>query len=168
MELEDRTYVNIIHRSGPQTLPLFTTIKCSLPKIKKITTNKINIQQLPSHLQQQPTQTSVQKYYFLFPTLVSPQLVYNSTAKAEVFKICFCSYACRVDIHNYTDVRSILSSRMYTINRHNSETGANSSFTFSTPLDDMPLVRIPCRRKTAISTINIVFVDTRGVQIYSC
>lgn len=50
-----------------------------------------------------------------------------------------CGYACRIDIHNDTDVRSILSSRMYTINRHNSETGTNSSFAFSAPLNDMPL-----------------------------
>ncbi|KAF3420336.1 hypothetical protein E2986_00920 [Frieseomelitta varia] len=49
-----------------------------------------------------------------------------------------CGYMCRLDVHNDTEVQSILSSRMYTIKRYNMETGANSSFKFSISQDEMP------------------------------
>ncbi|CAD1475398.1 unnamed protein product, partial [Heterotrigona itama] len=49
-----------------------------------------------------------------------------------------CGYMCRLDVHNDTEVQSILSSRMYTIKRYNMETGANSSFEFSVSRDEMP------------------------------
>ncbi|XP_034183594.2 uncharacterized protein LOC117605903 isoform X1 [Osmia lignaria lignaria] len=49
-----------------------------------------------------------------------------------------CGYTCRFDIHNDTDPRTIVLSRMYTINRYNSETGASSSFKFSIGPNEMP------------------------------
>nr|XP_003706892.1 PREDICTED: uncharacterized protein LOC100883226 [Megachile rotundata] len=49
-----------------------------------------------------------------------------------------CGYSCRFDIHNDTDAKAVLSSRMYTIRRFNLETGANSSFKFSIAQSDMP------------------------------
>ncbi|CAL7943469.1 unnamed protein product [Xylocopa violacea] len=49
-----------------------------------------------------------------------------------------CGYMCRLDVHNDTEVGSILASRMYTIKRFNMETGANSSFKFSIAQSDMP------------------------------
>ena len=49
---------------------------------------------------------------------------------------------CRLDVHNDTEVQSILSSRMYTIKRYNMETGANSSFKFSISQDEMPQVAL--------------------------
>lgn len=50
-----------------------------------------------------------------------------------------CGYTCRMDVHNDTDIESILSSRMYTIRRYNLETGSNTSFKFSIPQNDMPM-----------------------------
>ncbi|KOC65506.1 Major facilitator superfamily domain-containing protein 6-A [Habropoda laboriosa] len=49
-----------------------------------------------------------------------------------------CGYMCHLDTYNDTEVQSILSSRMYSINRHDTETGANSLFKFSIPQEDMP------------------------------
>ncbi|XP_076303330.1 uncharacterized protein LOC143221741 isoform X2 [Lasioglossum baleicum] len=46
---------------------------------------------------------------------------------------------CRVDVYNDTDVESILSSRMYTIMRHNLETGSNSTIKYTIAQDDMPV-----------------------------
>nr|XP_033331623.1 uncharacterized protein LOC117223459 [Megalopta genalis] len=50
-----------------------------------------------------------------------------------------CGYMCRMDIYNDTEVESILSSRMYTIVRHNLETGSNSTVKFTIAQDDVPV-----------------------------
>ncbi|XP_076752374.1 uncharacterized protein LOC143424287 [Xylocopa sonorina] len=49
-----------------------------------------------------------------------------------------CGYMCRLDVHNDTEVGTILASRVYTLKRFNMETGANSSFKFSIAQSDMP------------------------------
>ncbi|XP_017882086.1 uncharacterized protein LOC108626124 [Ceratina calcarata] len=49
-----------------------------------------------------------------------------------------CGYACRLDVRNEAEIKSILSSRQYTIGRSNIETGANSTIKFSFARNDMP------------------------------
>ncbi|KZC05141.1 Major facilitator superfamily domain-containing protein 6-A, partial [Dufourea novaeangliae] len=50
-----------------------------------------------------------------------------------------CGYVCRMDVHNDTDIEAILSSRIYTLKRHNLVTGTNSSVKFSIAQDDVPV-----------------------------
>lgn len=58
---------------------------------------------------------------------------------------------CPLDVRNETEVQSILSSRLYTLKRYNTKTGANSSIKFSVSQDEMPQVHITRRNKLLVT-----------------
>ncbi|CAK9816623.1 Major facilitator superfamily domain-containing protein 6-A [Anthophora plagiata] len=63
----------------------------------------------------------------------------ETNLQSKIFtRIESCGYMCYFDAYNDTEVKSILSSRMYSINLHDMETGVNSLFKFSIAQEDMP------------------------------
>ncbi|CAK9801932.1 Major facilitator superfamily domain-containing protein 6-A [Anthophora quadrimaculata] len=63
----------------------------------------------------------------------------ETNLQSKIFtRIESCGYMCYFDAYNDTEVKSILSSRMYSINLYDMGTGVNSLFKFSIAKEDMP------------------------------
>ncbi|CAK9832517.1 Major facilitator superfamily domain-containing protein 6 [Anthophora retusa] len=63
----------------------------------------------------------------------------ETNLQSKIFtRIESCGYMCYFDAYNDTEVKSILSSRMYSINLYDMETSVNSLFKFSIAQEDMP------------------------------